>query len=249
MDTRPTILNVPFDAVTLPQALAQAEQALISGRFCHVVTPGPEFVMLARRHQPFAAVLRRSALSLPDGMGVILAARVLGLPALHRVAGTDFMQTLLVRAAEAGWRVYFFGCLRPGAIEHAAHQAVRAYPGLRLVGAESGWRGRWRLPDRVVTWRIRRAQPDLLFVGLGAPEQELWIDRHRSQLGRVAVAVGVGGAFDYLAGVVRRAPKPLRVLGFEWLWRLLRQPQRWQRIITAVVRFPVAVLQERWRHA
>lgn len=248
MDTRPTILNVPFDVVTLEQALDRAEQALTSGRLCHVVTPGPEFVMLAQRHQPFAAVLQQASLSLPDGMGVILAARMLGLPSLRRVAGTDFMQALLGRAAEARWRVYFYGCLRPGAIEQAAHRVVRVYPGLRLVGSESGWRGRWRLPDGVVCWRIRRARPALLFVGLGAPEQELWIDRHRSQLGSVGLAIGVGGAFDYLAGAVRRAPALVRALGFEWLWRLLRQPQRWHRIMTAVVRFPLAVLQERWRH-
>ncbi|MBI4426410.1 MAG: WecB/TagA/CpsF family glycosyltransferase [Candidatus Kerfeldbacteria bacterium] len=247
MLTRPTIFDVPLDPVTLSSALDRAEAALAGQRLFHVVTPGPEFLMAAHANRKFRAVLQRADLSLPDGFGVIMAAWWLGLERLSRVTGMDFVRGLAARAAVKGYRLFLFGGAS-GVVARAAAALVREFPGIRIAGVESGVRGWVRLPDALVSWRIRRAQPDILLVALGAPKQELWIDRHRAQLGRVRLVVGVGGVFDYLAGAVRWPPRLVRLLGLEWLWRLVLQPrQRWQRIVTATWRFAREVLREKRR--
>ncbi len=249
MTDRLTILGIPFDRVTLDGALERVADAIQTRRFCQIVTPGPEFLMRAQHDPQFRSVLQRAELSLPDGAGVVLAARMLGLPRLERVTGNDLLDAVLKQAAAERWRVFFFGSLRPGAVELAARRAVRRYPGVDIVGAESGFRGDARVPDAEVCRRIRRSRADVLFVALGAPEQELWIARHRHELGRVVVAAGIGGAIDYLSGVVRRAPPAVRAIGLEWFLRLLAQPRRrYRRIVTAVWEFPLAVLRERYDH-
>lgn len=202
--------------------------------------------MAARHHARFQSILSRADLSLPDGFGLVLAARFLGLPRLARISGMDFLSAMLERAADQGWRIFFFGA-QPGVAEQAVAKLLKRYPRLGVAGVESGWRHWLRLPDVYVCWRIRRARPDILLVALGAPQQELWIDANRQRLGSIRVAMGVGGAFDFWSGRIRRAPRLLQRLGLEWMWRLLQEPRRrGQRIVTAVVRFPLAVLREKW---
>ncbi len=252
MDTmstkRPSILGVPFDAIALPAVIERIADAITHRAFCHVVTPGPEFVMRAQRDHAFADVVRTAELSLPDGMGIVFAAKALGLPPLTRVTGVDLMDGVLRTAADRQWRVYLYGTLREGTIARAAAEATAKYRGLRIVGADSGFRRWMRVSDVVACWRIRRSRADVLFVALGAPEQDLWIARNRHRLGSVAAAAGIGGAVDYLSGALPRAPKPVRMLGLEWLMRLALQPRRrWRRIVTAVVKFPAAVVIEKLR--
>ncbi len=203
--------------------------------------------MAARHHLDFQSILSRADLSLPDGFGVVLAARFLGLPRLTRISGMDFLSAMLERAEHQGWQVFFFGA-QPGVAEQAVVKLLKRYPRLPVAGTESGWRHWLRLPDAYVCWRIRRARPDILLVALGAPQQELWIDANRQRLGSVRVAMGVGGAFDFWSGRIRRAPRLVQRLGLEWLWRLLQEPRaRWPRIMTAVFLFPLTMLREKWR--
>lgn len=248
MNHRPRILGIPFDVVTMASVLERAERAIRRRTFCQIVTPGPEFLMRAKEDPVFRSVLLSAEVSLPDGMGVVLAGKALGLtPPLTRVTGNDLVHGIFRRGEAEGWRIYFYGTLREGVLEQAVARALMKYPKLQIVGAESGYRRWLRIPDAAVCWRIRRARPDILFVSLGAPEQDLWIARNRSRLGTVMVAAGIGGAIDYLARAVRRAPPIVRNLGFEWFWRLLSQPKRrWRRIVTAVIEFPVAVLREKF---
>ncbi len=245
-DDRPQILGVPFSAVTCDGAVDKAAECIRNKSFCHIVTPGPEFIMRAQHDKKFREILRSAELSLADGMGVVLMGRLLGLPRLTRTTGNDIMHALFERASVEGWGIYLYGVLRHGAAERAAEHALRQYPKLRIVGVDSGFRHWIRLPDAIACWRIRRSKARILFVALGAPEQEYWIARNRRRLGDVMVAVGIGGAVDYLAGAMRRPPVVAQKLGFEWLFRLAAQPRRrWQRILTAVVRFPLAVIRSK----
>lgn len=235
---RSTVLGVPLDDVGDTPALTRRLDVFLGSDRAHlVVTPNAEFLMAARHDETFRAILRRADLALPDGIGPVLAARWLTGRHLPRVSGPELLERLLAAAEERGCRVFLFGA-RPGVGRDAVHAIARRYPRLVVVGAESGFRGwGWRLPKHDLIRRIRHARPEVLVVALGAPRQEKWIAHHLWELPTVRVAIGVGGALDFLAGRVRRAPRPLRRAGLEWFWRLMLQPWRLPRILTATVGF------------
>lgn len=245
--TRPTrrvsILGVDFDAVTLAEACRLVEAAVERVRAgeespgMHVVTANPEIVMATRQDATFAAAVRRATWVLPDGVGVVWAARLLGAPVPERVPGIDLMEKLLSISARRGYRVFFLGAAE-GVAEEAAANVRRRFPGIAVVGARHGYFS--PKEEASVVAGVQRAAPDLLFVGLGAPRQELFIARHR-RWWSVPVAVGVGGALDVLAGRVRRAPRWVQSLGLEWFYRFLQQPRRLPRLL-ALPRFTALVL-------
>ncbi|MBI3963476.1 MAG: WecB/TagA/CpsF family glycosyltransferase, partial [Candidatus Kerfeldbacteria bacterium] len=130
----------------------------------------------------------------------------------------------------------------------AAAALRTAYPRIDIVGAESGFRTNGaRLSDRNIAERIHRSGANVLLVAFGSPKQELWIDGHRDAFPNVRVAIGVGSAFDYLAGIVVRAPRVFQRAGLEWLWRVAVQPWRLRRILTATVAFPLSVIRMKIR--
>lgn len=247
MTERPTILGIPFDAVSVQMAVDRTLTALAGSAVFQVVTPGPEFLMTSRHHAQFREVLQRADLSLPDGMGVVLAAKYLGQPGLRRIPGMEYLESLLAELSRKQIPVFFYGGM-PGVADEAVRQLSLRFSGLRIAGAESGFRKWLRVPEAYICWRIRQSGAAVVFVALGAPEQELWIDRNRERLGLVRIAIGVGGAFDFWSKRIRRAPVWLRRLGLEWFWRLLQEPgKRWRRILTATWSFTHAVLREKWR--
>jgi N-acetylglucosaminyldiphosphoundecaprenol N-acetyl-beta-D-mannosaminyltransferase len=205
-----------------------------------VATVNPEFVMRARRDGVFHDVLARADLCLPDGYGVVWAARRLGHPLPERIAGVDFVQALARRGAQAGWRFFFLGAAS-GVAEAAAAALVAQAPGLQVVGCLAGSPA--PSADAEVTATIRALSPDIVLVAYGAPNQDLWIARNLHAT-RARVAIGVGGAFDFLSGRTRRAPRWMREHGLEWLHRLTREPWRWRRML-ALPRFALAVLRQR----
>jgi N-acetylglucosaminyldiphosphoundecaprenol N-acetyl-beta-D-mannosaminyltransferase len=234
------ILGVRVDDVTPEETLALMDRFVAAGRARQVVTVNPEFVMEAQHNPEFRVTLRESALALPDGVGLLWAARMLGQPLRERVTGSDALPQIARRSAEHGYRLYLLGAA-PGVAEAAAARLKRDNPGLCIVGTYAG------SPDAAeeeeIVARVRRARPQFLFVAYGAPRQDLWIHRNLRRLG-VPVCMGVGGTFDYLAGVVPRAPQWLCGLGLEWLYRLWRQPWRWRRMLT-LPRFAGLVLRQR----
>lgn len=245
------LLRVRIDAVSPKQALAQAEKFLHQPWFHHVVTPGPEFLLEATAHEKFRKIINQADLSLPDGMGLKVAALLTGQSLPHRVTGVDFVHDVLALAAREGKSVFFFGS--HGQAEPAALAALKKYPTLRIAGMETGFRGPWqKLHDHQVLAKIHLAKPDVLLVALGAPKQELWISKHRQALHDVKIAIGVGRTFDYLAGQAKRAPKVMRGLGLEWLNTYLfasryYQPSfRRQRITNATWRFLTAVVRHHY---
>jgi N-acetylglucosaminyldiphosphoundecaprenol N-acetyl-beta-D-mannosaminyltransferase len=220
------VLGVPVHDVTYAEALDILRGA-IESRVPHVVTtPNPEIVVLARRDAQFRAALQRAQLNIPDGIGLILAARLAGDRLRQHVQGTDLVLMLAAYSARQGQRWFLLG--GEGDVGERAGRALEVrFPGLILAGAAPGS----PLPtDDEATRRIIQASGriDVLLVAYGAPKQEEWLDRNLALVG-VPVGIGVGGVFNYLSGDAPRAPLWVRRIHFEWLHRLLTQPWRWRR--------------------
>ncbi len=235
MSSRTFILGVPVDAITLSGAVMRLEKMAAGVAQHHVVTPNPEMLVAARSDPAFHAVLERASLAVPDGVGLLLAARYLGAPLLERVAGIDLLTSF---CAQTRASVFFLG-----AAEGVAGRAVEAlrssYPTLHVAGTYAG--SARKEDEEEILARIRGSGASVLFVAYGAPAQDLWIARMLPRLPHIKVAMGVGGSFDFLAGVQRRAPLWMRRLGLEWLWRLLAEPRRIGRICRAVLHFPLLI--------
>ncbi len=242
------ILGVRVDDVTYNEALERCASLVRTGRPQVVVTPNPEFVMLARRDPEFRRILNRAALAIPDGGGLLLAARLFGRPLREQVRGTDLCYGLVERAPREGWRVFLLGA-GPGVAEEAACRLRQRVPGLEIAGTFAG-NGAPEGDAETVAAVRRAGRCDLLFVAYGAPKQEKWIDRNVAGLD-VGLAIGVGGVLDFMSGRVRRAPKVVRDAGLDWLFRLLQQPRRWRRQVTTIPPFVALALAEaarrRWR--
>jgi N-acetylglucosaminyldiphosphoundecaprenol N-acetyl-beta-D-mannosaminyltransferase len=238
--SRINILGVGVDAVTESEAVNWVASAIAGQEPRQVATVNPEFVMRARRDHAFRDVLARADLCLPDGFGVIWAARQLGQPLPERIAGVDFIQALARRGAQAGWRFFLLGAA-PGVAEAAAAALVANSPGLQIAGCLAG--SPEPTGDAQLARAVRAARTDILLVAYGAPSQDLWIARNL-QATAAGVAIGVGGAFDFLSGRARRAPGWMRQLGHEWLHRLAQEPWRWRRML-ALPQFVLAVVTRR----
>jgi N-acetylglucosaminyldiphosphoundecaprenol N-acetyl-beta-D-mannosaminyltransferase len=234
------ILGIRVDNVSMAEAVERTIGFAASGQFHQVATVNPEFIVAAQRNPDFAGVLNGSDLAVPDGVGLIVAARWRRHPLSERVPGVELVEQVAARAAKQGLRIYLLGA-QPGIAAAAAQRLQERCPGLVVAGTFSGSP---RLEDEeAILTRLQEAQPHILFVAYGAPQQDLWIARNRSRLG-AGVAMGVGGAFDFIAGHSRRAPDWVRRLGLEWLHRLIREPWRWRRML-ALPRFALAVIRER----
>lgn len=223
------ILGVPVHRVDVAATINHIA-AWVAAPAAHcrqLCTVNPEFIIDANRDERFAAALQRADLRVPDGVGVLWAARLLGAPLRQRVTGSDGIYNICERAAVAGWRVYLLGA-GPGVAERAALRLVMRYPGLQIVGTYAGSPADADWPT--IQARLAAARPDILFVAYGHPRQDLWIDAHRHEL-PAKVALGIGGALDFVAGVAQRAPRWVQQLGLEWLHRLIHQPWRWRRMV------------------
>lgn len=217
---RVDVLGVAFDNVTLDEAVARA-MALLEEDGPHLAaTPNPEIVQCAGRDPEYARILADADLVIPDGIGIIHAAKILGRPLKGRVPGIDFASALMVRLAETGRRLFLLGAA-PGVAEQAAVHLQAAHPGLVICGTHDGY----FKADEPVIQKIRDARADVVFVCLGFPKQEKWIAAHGKETG-ARLLIGLGGSLDVFAGKVERAPEQFQKLGLEWLYRLMKQPSR-----------------------
>jgi len=218
------ILGVTFCEMTEDEVLARCVEYVSSGASHVVITAGPEFVMRARRTPDLMAVTQRADLVTPDGIGVVLAARWRGRALRERVTGVELTSRLLSEAVRRNWRVYLLGASEVS-LQGALQVLQRDYPGLQIAGRN----GYFTAHDEAdVVAAISAYKPHLLFVGLGQPRQDLFIDRHRSVLG-VPLSMGVGGTIDILSGTVVRAPLWVQKWKVEWLYRLVSEPKRLRR--------------------
>ena len=231
------ILGVRVDDVTMAETLDLFRAWITEGETHQVVTVNPEFVMRAQQDAGFRVTLEEADLAVPDGAGLLWASRLLGHRLRERVAGSDLLPLAAELSAAHGYRIFLLGAA-PGVAERTAELLTQRYPKAVFAGTYAGSPA--ESDEAEIVGRIRAARPDLLFVAYGAPKQDLWIRRNAARL-EVPVCMGVGGAFDFIAGVARRAPLWMRRAGLEWLHRLIQEPWRWRRML-ALPRFAGAVL-------
>lgn len=220
-----TILNVRIDDVTYADAMARVESFLREPGLHQIATVNPEFVVMAQTNAEFRRALNAIALNVPDGVGLLWAAKRLQSPLRERVTGQEMVDRIAALAAKRVERVFFLGA-REGIAERAAAVLTNKYPRLQVAGCYAGSPAVGE-EDEIIK-RINESRACILFVAYGPPKQELWIARNAARL-KVAVAMGVGGTFDTLAGIVPRAPAWIRNAGFEWTYRLLCEPRRFRR--------------------
>lgn len=234
------ILGVRVDDAGYDDLLDCIDAFVASGQAHQIVTLNAEMLVAAHDEPFFGQTLNGADLNVADSAGVILAARWLGSPLRERVTGSDSIYRLSSHCAERGYRPFYLGAA-PGVADRVAEALAAVNAGLQVAGC---YAGSPRVEDEEeVIARVRAAAPDLLFVAYGVPAEEKWIARNRERLG-VPVIVGVGGSFDFVAGVSKRAPVWMRRLGLEWLHRLIREPWRWRRQL-ALPRFVALVIRQR----
>lgn len=196
-----------------------------------IVTPNPEIIIAAYRDKDFKTTLNNASISLCDGIGLYLGAKILGVSIRQRVTGTDMVTHLCELASRLNMSVGFLGG-KEGVAEETAKCLVKLYPKLNVLLSNNEWEEKYNA-----------LKIDILFVAFGYPKQERWMEKHISS-SNVAVMLGVGGAFDYISGRVERAPLLFRRVGLEWIYRLIRQPWRWQRQL-ALFNFVYLIFKEK----
>ena len=241
------IRGVNFCNVTLAEAADWAADTLTSSPDTPraVFTPNSEIVQLCIEENEYYALINSADLIIPDGIGVIKASRILGTPLKEKVAGIELGEQVLRIAAEQGYSVYFLGA-KPGVAEQAAQKMQEKYPALTVAGIHDGYFKKEGEENEAVLAEIRAAAPDVLYVCLGVPAQEKWIDANRPALGSVKLCLALGGSLDVWAGNVKRAPKLFIRLGLEWFYRLCCEPKRIGRMMK-LPKFLFGTYAEKWR--
>ena len=234
---RLSVLGVGVDTYTMEEAANVLVSAMDKDTPFSVYTPNSEIILYAYHNQDYLNIINRGNMITPDGIGVVYASKILKCPLKERVGGFDLANMVLGKIAGTGKRVYLFGG-RPGVAENAAKNICKLYPGTEICGMADGYFDAEK--EQEIIANIRQKKPDLLFVCLGFPKQETWIDTHKDQLG-AKVLMGIGGSLDVFAGTVKRAPVGFQKLGLEWLYRLLKQPSRFIRML-ALPKFGFTVL-------
>ena len=227
-----------------PQEVIETVDRFFSTKNKHyIVTPNPEFLVLAHRDRQFKDILNYADIAIPDGIGLLMAAKLMG-KRLRRFTGVDLVWYLCEFAQAKQLPIFLLGGFQDAA-EQAAITLRRHFPDLIVVGSnDGGVVDDAGLPDHSeqLIYEINAAKPKIIFVAFGHGKQERWIFKNLDRLTSVQLAVGVGGTFDFLAGRANRAPEIIQRLGLEWLYRLITQPWRWRRILNAVIIFPLLVI-------
>lgn len=234
------VLGVPVDAVNMQEALETVEIMLGGDRAETVIAVNPEKIIKAQSDPALLGRLRNAGLLIPDGIGVVVAARLLGLARMERVPGSELMPKICERAALRGYKLFLFGASTATNLRAVQELQVR-YPGIQIVGYQDGYVKDQNMPQLVE--RINASRAEVLFVALGSPKQELWMEKYLPQL-KVKVCQGVGGTFDVIAGSVKRAPLAFRKMHLEWFYRLASQPKRILRQ-SALPKFVLQVLRKK----
>ncbi len=244
------VLKVRIDEVTRDEALRRVLGFLRDERLHRIFTPNPEILVAAMRNPNYCKILNTADLSLCDGRGVELFAH----GKLTRITGVDFMTEILGIAQKEHKSVYLLGSGRTETLKKMFEHIQTYYPKLHVAGMHPGPhffithgaisfknKEEEEINNKIIT-DIQMNKPDIIFVAFGHEKQEIWIDQYAGMLTGVKIAMGVGGSFDYISGSVRRAPKWLRIIGFEWVYRFFTQPKRLSRMINATIIFPYYAL-------
>ena len=217
------VLGVQVNTENYDQLIPKVFQNIENKKKSLVVAINPEKLMKAKDDPALKSLLNRAEFQIPDGIGVIIASKLKKGKISSRVTGVDMMDRIVREAARTGHAIFLYGA-KPGVAAKAAAKLQETYPSIKIAGTQDGYEPD---PEKVISM-INEAQPSILFVAMGSPKQELWIEQYRDQL-HPTLFQGVGGSFDVLAGNVKRAPAVFQKFGTEWLYRLLKEPSRLKR--------------------
>jgi len=237
MDTI-NILGIPFDALEIDNALELLEAYLEGTKNHIIVTPNPEGVMQARRNPAFYDALIGADHRFADGTGIVLASRFIRKPIPSRVRGVDTIFALLTRLKKKDRKTtaFFLGGA-PGVPEKAKHEMEARFPNLMVVGYHHGYYNQEE--EQIILDELNQLKPDILLVCRGMPHSEIWAHKHRDIPAKLTLCLG--GTIDIMAGNIKMAPAWMRKVGIEWLYRLIRQPSRFKRMLD-IPRFVWAIL-------
>ena len=232
------VLGVGFDNLTMDEAVAAGMGLLHQEGSHYVVTPNPEIVEVCRENPAAMEAVNGADLVLPDGIGVVKGAAMLGTPLKEKTPGIEFAAGIMEKMAEEGMSLYLLGA-KPSVAEQAAEKLAARYPGLKIAGTHDGY----FQEDGPVVRAIADSHADAVFVCLGAPKQELWMRKNGAATG-ARLLCGLGGSLDVFAGVVERAPEFWSKHGLEWFYRLCKEPRRIGRMMKLPL-FLIHVKQEK----
>ncbi len=234
-----TILGIPFINLHKNEFVDLIHSHIKKEEKTFIVTANPEIVMKANEDSQYMDVIQQATYVTPDGIGVVKAAKLLGSPLPERIAGYDLMLDLLKLANEHRYSIYLLGATA-NVLEKAKENIAARYPKVRIIGSNHGF---FDWDNNQIAHEVQTLQPDLTFVALGMPRQELWIGEQISHFQK-GIFMGVGGSFDVLAGAVERAPEFWQKANLEWFYRLMKQPSRWRRMI-ALPRFVCKIIGQK----
>lgn len=227
MNEKVDILGVKVDAVTMSEAVDIVQNFIDKKNPSIIATANAEMILNATHDEDLKKILNSAELVVPDGAGTVWAAHYLGKKMPERVAGYDLVQELMKVAAKKSQKIFLFGAA-PGVAEKAKQKAEKLYSGIKIVGVRNGF---FTQDDELeIISQIKNSSPDILLAALGVPKQEKWLANHKNIL-NVPVSIGVGGTFDVMAGIVKRAPLWMQKAKLEWLYRAIKQPSRVGRLI------------------
>ncbi|WP_075982973.1 WecB/TagA/CpsF family glycosyltransferase [Bacillus massilinigeriensis] len=235
------ILGIPFVSTSFDHMASLLSERVERKEKTFVVTANPEIVMFAKEDDTYESYLESADYIVPDGNGILLAGKILHKPVEERITGYDLTVELLSRGNKNGWKVYLLGG-QEEVNQKAVANIKLTYPNVQVVGSHNGF---FDWADDDIQQQISSTEPDLVFVALGVPKQEKWIAENLNRFSK-GIFIGVGGSIDVIAGEVKRAPMFWQRLKLEWLYRLLKQPSRWRRML-ALPRFVIKVVNHRFQ--
>ncbi len=234
------LLGMRVDIVTMNETIAYCKKIISSKQFSHIVTVNTEMIMQAQKNKKLAEIINKAYLAIPDGAGVVLAAKYYGHSIYERVTGFDLAKKLFTQAIKEKYRLFFLGATKE-IIEKAKINVENNFPGILICGCNDGY----FIPkdNEKIIEKINQVTPDILLVGLGVPKQEFWISNNADKL-KISLAIGVGGTFDILAKTAKRAPLWMQNIHLEWFYRLIKEPYRFKRVLT-LPKFVLAILKNK----
>ena len=241
-----SLCGVDIDNISMQEAIERVDLLVKKRQPSYVVTPNIDHIVKLDKDAEFREAYKNASLVLADGMPLIWASKFLGHPLKGKVSGSDLFPKICGMAAAKRYRLFFMGG-RPGAAQKSAEVLKNIYPDINIVGIYAppyGFEGDREENEKIVKM-IKESNPDILFVGLGAPKQETWIYKYREHY-QSPVSIGIGASFEFIAGMVKRAPLWMQRIGLEWFWRLMMEPGRlWKRYLIDDMRFFWLVLKQR----
>lgn len=235
---RASVLGYPVDLLNMDTALAKLENYIKEKKSCHVVTLNPEMIMQAGNNKELSDVLKNADIIVPDGIGIILTLRKLGITNIEQLPGIELAYNSIKISAEKGYSVGFLGASKE-VVNSVAEEFKFLYPSLNILFVHDGYFNEG--DEEEIIKELEASKPDILYVALGVPKQELWINKYKQRLNST-VMLGVGGSFDIWSHKIRRAPCIFRKFGLEWFYRLISQPSRFKRMFPTLPLFFVRVM-------